>query len=94
MYHRSAEKLELSTALQPAGLRSLKVRITKKIRTAQGVWQFISLQRVNSRYVWDKREGYYYIEWWEGRRRCRQSGGTNAYSSNRSSTTETERTDR
>lgn len=57
--------------------RSLKkqVRITKKIRTAKGVWKFVSLPRVNGRYVWDKREGYYFIEWWEGKRRCRELAG-------------------
>ena len=77
MYSRLTSKSEPSPPLQPSASRSLKkqVRITKKIRTAKGVWQFISLQRVNSRYVWDKREGYYYIEWWEGRRRCRQPAG-------------------
>ncbi len=77
MYSRFTNKSEPSPPLQPSASRSLKkqVRITKKIRTAKGVWQFISLQRVNSRYVWDKREGYYYIEWWEGRRRCRQLAG-------------------
>ena len=31
-------------------------------------WKFISLPRVNNRYVWDKREGHYFIEWWEGKR--------------------------
>lgn len=30
------------------------------------------MQRVNNRYVWDKREGHYFIEWWEGKRRCRE----------------------
>jgi hypothetical protein len=63
-----------SPSSQAPTSRSLKkqVRITKKIRTAQGVWKFISLQRVNNRYVWDKREGHYFIEWWEGKRRCRE----------------------
>ena len=76
MYRRSIEKPEPSSTLPSPASRSLKkqVRITKKIRTAKG-WQFISLPRVNNRYVWDKREGYYYIEWWEGRRRCRQIAG-------------------
>ncbi len=33
------------------------------------------MERVNNRYLWDKREGYYFIEWWEGKRRCRQLAG-------------------
>lgn len=76
MYRRSIEQPEPSSTLPSPASRSLKkqVRITKKIRTAKG-WQFISLPRVNNRYVWDKREGYYYIEWWEGRKRCRQIAG-------------------
>jgi hypothetical protein len=55
------------TSSQASTSRSFKkqVRITKKIWTAQGVWEFISLQRVNNRYVWDKREGHYFIEWWK-----------------------------
>jgi len=66
-----------SPSSQASTSRSFKkqVRITKKIRTAQGVWKFISLQRVNNRYVWDKREGHYFIEWWEGKRRCRELAG-------------------
>jgi integrase len=74
---RFSSQPETSPVSQPSASRSLKkqVRITKKIRTAKGVWQFISLQRVKNRYVWDKREGFYYIEWWEGRRRCRQLAG-------------------
>jgi integrase len=76
VYRRSIEQPEPSSTLPPSASRSLKkqVRVTKKIRTAKG-WQFISLPRVNNRYVWDKREGYYYIEWWEGRKRCRQIAG-------------------
>ena len=76
MYRRSIQQPEPSSALSSPASRSLKkqVRITKKIRTANG-WQFISLPRVNNRYVWDKRVGYYYIEWWEGRKRCRQIAG-------------------
>lgn len=77
MQQRFSSQPETSPVSQPSASRSLKkqVRITKKIRTAKGVWQFISLQRVKNRYVWDKREGFYYIEWWEGRRRCRQLAG-------------------
>jgi integrase len=77
VHPRFSSQPETSPAYQPSASRSLKkqVRITKKIRTAKGVWQFISLQRVKNRYVWDKREGFYYIEWWEGRRRCRQLAG-------------------
>ncbi len=33
------------------------------------------MERVKDRYVWDKREGSYFIEWWDGKRRCRQLAG-------------------
>jgi hypothetical protein len=67
-----------STASHPTGAtKSLKkqVRIIKKIRTAQGVWSFVSLQKIKGRYAWDKREGHYFIEWWEGKRRRRELAG-------------------
>lgn len=44
---------------------------SKKVRVASGVWQFVSMEWVNDRYVWDQPEGYYFLEWWEGRRRYR-----------------------
>jgi hypothetical protein len=77
VYWRFTSKSERSPTDQPSASRSLKkqARITKKIRTAQGVWQFSTLQHVNNRYVWGKRQGHYYIEWWERRRRCRQIAG-------------------
>ena len=52
-----------------------RVRIIKKIRESSGVWRFISLQRNDSRYVWDKRPGYFFVEWWEGKKRRRQVAG-------------------
>jgi integrase/recombinase XerD len=56
-----------------------QVRIIKKIREASGVWRFISLQRVGSRYVWDDRPGHYFLDWREGRKRKREyAGGTPA----------------
>jgi hypothetical protein len=33
-----------------------KVRIIKKVRTDEGEWKFISLDKIDNRYVWDKRE--------------------------------------
>ena len=54
-----------------------RVRIIKKVRIAGGLWKFISLDRVGNRYVWDKRPGYYFLEWWEGKkRRCQRAGET------------------
>jgi hypothetical protein len=53
-----------------------RVRIIKKIREAAGVWRFISLRRIGSRYVWDKRPGYFFVEWWEGSKRKRELAGT------------------
>src|SRR5207248_9191847 len=38
---------------------------TKTPGLADGVWQFISLDRAGSRYVWDTRPGYYFVEWRE-----------------------------
>lgn len=52
-----------------------QVRIIKKIRIESGVWNFISLQKVENRYIWDERPGYYFLEWWEGPRRRREIAG-------------------
>jgi integrase/recombinase XerD len=52
-----------------------RVRIIKKVREASGVWRFVSLPRIGTRYVWDKRPGYYFVEWWQGKKRCRQIAG-------------------
>lgn len=52
-----------------------RVRIIKKVRIAGGLWKFISLDRIGSRYVWDKRSGYYFLEWWEGKKRRRERAG-------------------
>jgi integrase/recombinase XerD len=59
----------------PSGGLRKRVRIIKKVRVAGGLWKFISLDRIGKRYVWDKRTGYYFLEWWEGRRRRRESAG-------------------
>src|SRR5260370_25835415 len=59
----------------PSGGLRKRVRIIKKVRVASGLWKFISLDRIGKRYVWDKRTGYYFLEWWEGRRRRGESGG-------------------
>jgi len=89
VYSCFTSKLEPSFTLQPSASRSLKmqVRITKKILTAHGVWQFITMQRVNTRYVWDKRKvqlQYRMVGWPKA---LPSTGGTNTNSSNRSSTT-------
>ena len=55
--------------------RVKRVRIIKKIRESAGVWRFVSLERIGSRYVWDKRHGYYFAEWWEDKKRRRQLAG-------------------
>ena len=77
MYSRFTSTSEPPFTLQPSFSRSLtkRVRFTKKIRTVQGVSQFIALQRANSPYVWDKRKEHYYIEWWEGQRLFLQLAG-------------------
>ena len=56
-------------------LATKRVRIIKKVRVTGGVWKFISLDRIRSRYVWDKRPGYYFLEWWDGRKRRRERAG-------------------
>ena len=55
--------------------RNKRVRIIKKVRLVDGVWKFISLDRAGSRYVWDNRPGYYFVEWWESRKRRRERAG-------------------
>jgi integrase len=77
MFQRSIQRSEPSSASQQSTVRSPKkqVRIIKKVRVASGVWQFVSMERVKDRYVWDQREGSYFLEWWEGKRRCRQLAG-------------------
>lgn len=55
--------------------RAKRVRIIKKVRETSGVWRFISLKRAGTRYAWDDRTGYYFVEWWEGRKRRRQVAG-------------------
>lgn len=52
-----------------------RIRIIKKIREASGVWRFVSLKKAGARYAWDDRDGSYFIEWWDGRKRCRQVAG-------------------
>jgi len=55
--------------------RPKRVRIIKKIRESSGVWRFVSLERIGARYVWDQRSGRYFLEWWEGKKRRRQTAG-------------------
>ena len=52
-----------------------RVRIIKKIREQSGVWRFVYLQRNGNRYVWDKRPGTYFLEWWQDGGKRRQSAG-------------------
>ena len=52
-----------------------RIRVIKKVREMGGVWRFISLGRVQGRYLWDKRPGYYFLEWWDGKKRRRQLAG-------------------
>ena len=52
-----------------------RVRIIKKIRPKPGVWTFISMRKIGNRYVWDKRPGYFFVEWWEGKKRRREIAG-------------------
>lgn len=77
MYTHAMELPHPPSANQPAPPGSVRkrVRIIKKVRLAGGLWKFISLDRIGKRYVWDKRPGCYFLEWWEGRRRRRERAG-------------------
>jgi integrase len=57
-------------------VRKKRVRIVKKIRDANGVWGFVSMKRAGDRYVWDDRPGYYFLDWRDGKKRCRQLAGS------------------
>jgi hypothetical protein len=52
-----------------------RVRIINKIRVSSGLWRFVSLPRNGPRYVWDKRPGYFFVEWWQGKKRKRELAG-------------------
>ncbi len=52
-----------------------RVRIIKKVREGSGVWRFVSVEKKAKGFVWDDRPGYYFLEWWEGRKRRRQLAG-------------------
>ena len=52
-----------------------RIRIIKKVRESSGTWRFVLLHKIGNRYVWDKRPGTYFIEWWGGKKRKRQVAG-------------------
>ena len=52
------------------------VRIIKKVRDEDGQWRFVSLRHAGARYVWDKRPGHYFVEWWEGKQRSANQRGS------------------
>jgi hypothetical protein len=59
-------------------MASLKrVRVIKKIQE-DGVWRYISVKRNGTRYVWDDRPGTYFLEWWEGVQRRRETASQTA----------------
>lgn len=74
---RKAQPSEPSHEHAPSARRIPKkrVRIIKKIRLQNGLWKFVSLDRVGHRYLWDRRPGHYFLEWWEGQRRRREQAG-------------------
>ena len=76
MYDRYlAETGERVRVSHIANLPECASRIMRKVRVAGGIWKFISLDRIGSRYVWDKRLGHYFLEWWDGKKRCRENAG-------------------
>ncbi|HEX9000336.1 MAG TPA: hypothetical protein VGB07_10590, partial [Blastocatellia bacterium] len=71
------QNFDSSSSSRPTSTKGPKkrVRIIKKVRVESGVWKFISLEKVGNRYVWDKRPGYYFVEWWDGKKRLREMAG-------------------
>jgi len=55
--------------------RPKRVRIIKKIREPSGVWRFASLERIGARYGWTRGPGVISFEWWQGKKRRRQTAG-------------------
>jgi len=53
-----------------------RIRIFKKVRLAEGQWQFLSLPRKGNSWIWDPRPGTDSIEWREGPQRRRESAGS------------------
>jgi integrase/recombinase XerD len=54
--------------------RVKRVRVIKKVQD-EGLWRYVSLKQNGSRYLWDDRPGTYYLEWWEGAKRRRETAG-------------------
>jgi hypothetical protein len=52
------------------------VRIVQKIKGEDGVWRFVTIRKSGVRYVWGDRPGTFFLEWWEGTKRRRESIGT------------------
>jgi integrase/recombinase XerD len=71
------QNFDSNSLTPPVLLRGPKkrVRIIKKVRIESGIWKFISLEKIGNRYLWDKRPGYYFIEWWQGKKRVREMAG-------------------
>ena len=55
--------------------RQKAVRLIKKIRLEAGRRQFVTIPRSGNRYLWDPRPGTYFLEWWEGNQRKRETAG-------------------
>ena len=51
-----------------------QVRIIKRFEAIKVTGKLCLCSKSYGRYVWDKREGHYFIEWWEGKRRRRELG--------------------
>lgn len=52
------------------------VRILKKVKSETGAWKFVTVARSGNKYLWDKRPGQYFLEWWDGPRRRREAAGS------------------
>lgn len=55
---------------------SKSVRILQKIKGEDGVWRFVPVKKSGDKYIWGDSPGTYFLEWWEGTKRRRESVGT------------------
>jgi integrase len=74
--HRNIPRAAATASSKASGrVAKKRVGIIKKVRISRGLWKFISLDRIGNRYVWDRRPGYFFLEWWEGNKRRRERAG-------------------
>jgi integrase len=53
-----------------------RVRIVQKVKGDDGIWRFASVKKSGTKYLWGNNSGTFFLEWWEGTKRRRESVGT------------------